>query len=68
MRLGCAVSSAVPATDGKPALVRWGKGQSQEFDAIIFATHSDTTLALLGDHAPQVRNPPTVMRHPFVQS
>ena len=54
VRLGCPVTSAAPAAAGKRARVCWGATQSQEFDAVIFATHSDTTLSVLGEDAPQV--------------
>ncbi len=57
VRLGCPVTSASPASSQQPAVVRWGDSQSQEFDAVIFATHSDTTLSLLGDAAPKVSFP-----------
>ena len=54
VRLGCPVTSATPAAAGQRARVSWGACQSQEFDAVIFATHSDTTLSMLGEDAPQV--------------
>lgn len=63
VRLACPVTSATPASPQKPALVRWGDGQSQEFDAVIFATHSDTTLSLLGDAAPKVVSPAPQQLH-----
>ena len=59
VRLGCPVTSAAPASAGQRARVCWGAGQSQEFDAVIFATHSDTTLSVLGQDAPQV--PPCLL-------
>jgi len=58
VRLGCPVTSATPATSEKPALVQWGNGQSQEFDAVVFATHTDSSLSMLGDAAPQVLKGP----------
>ena len=54
VRLGCPVSSATPAVASERARVCWGASQSQDFDAVIFATHSDTTLSVLGNSAPQV--------------
>ena len=54
VRLGCPVTSAAPAAAGQRARVCWGAAQSQEFDAVIFATHSDTILSVLGKDAPQV--------------
>ena len=63
VRLSCPVTSATPASAQKPALVRWGDGRSQEFDAVIFATHSDTTLSLLGDAAPKVALPAPQQLH-----
>ena len=51
LRLGVAVKS-VTRRGGKAQVRCWGS-EEEEFDQVIMATHSDDTLALLGDAAPQ---------------
>ena len=43
-----------PATPLTPLQVELATGHVQEFDAVILATHSDTSLKILGQNAPQV--------------
>lgn len=43
-----------PATPLTPLQVELATGHVQEFDAVIMATHSDTSLKILGQNAPQV--------------
>ena len=54
VRTSTPVDSVTPAAEGTPAVVRTTAGAADEFDAVVFATHTDTTLALLGAAAPQV--------------
>lgn len=51
IRLGAAVQSVV--RDPGKVLVRCYGGQPEEFDHVIFATHSDDALRLLGDPTAQ---------------
>jgi predicted NAD/FAD-binding protein len=50
LRLGTAVQS-VTRIGGKVQIKVWG-GESEIFDEVIFATHSDDSLRLLGDASP----------------
>ena len=49
VRVSCPVSAVMPA--GSDILLRLGNGTVERFDDVIFACHSDQTLALLGKHA-----------------
>ena len=43
--------------DGQGATVTLQDGSQESFDAVLLATHSDTSLQLLADQAPQVSVP-----------
>ena len=44
----------MPASGEQPARVTLQNGSQESFDAVLLATHSDTSLRLLGDSAPEV--------------
>lgn len=54
MRTSTPVVRVAPAAEGRPTVVHTEAGAAEEFDAVVFATHTDTTLAALGDAAPEV--------------
>ncbi|KAJ1564988.1 hypothetical protein HK405_013456, partial [Cladochytrium tenue] len=49
-RLNSPIKSARPLSDGRVELTN-ASGQTEIFDHVIFATHSDQALAILGEHA-----------------
>lgn len=51
VRLGAPVQSVTRA-GGQASVRAWG-GEAEQFDEVIFATHSDDTLKLLADASPQ---------------
>ena len=53
MRRSEAVTHVTPSCDGRRARVHVGDS-SEEYDAVIMATHTDTTLRMLDDDAPKV--------------
>lgn len=53
MRTSTPVTRVEPQSATARAMVH-AAGAAEEFDAVIFATHTDTTLAALGDAAPEV--------------
>ena len=50
------VVRVTPATPSTPLQVELATGHTQEFDALILATHSDTSLKILGQSASQVQS------------
>lgn len=50
------VVHVTPATPLTPARVELATGHTQEFDAVILAMHTDTSLKVLGQTASQVWN------------
>ena len=52
--MGAEVTRVTPASAHGPATVRLRDGSQESFDAVVLATHSDTSLQLLADQAPQV--------------
>ena len=55
MRCNAAVGKVVPASGGRGPLVEVDGGRmAEEYDAVVLATHTDTTLAMLGSDAPEV--------------
>jgi predicted NAD/FAD-binding protein len=54
VRVSTPVTHVVPATGTSRAEVHAADGSVEEVDAVIFATHTETTLAALGDLAPEV--------------
>lgn len=54
VRMGAEVAQVTPASAGGHATVRLQDGSEESFDAVVLATHSDTSLQLLADQAPQV--------------
>jgi hypothetical protein len=54
VRMSTLVTRVVPASGTCTAIVHAAGGSAEAFDAVIFATHTDTTLAILGDLAPEV--------------
>jgi predicted NAD/FAD-binding protein len=54
VRTSTPVARVTPAAEGCPAVVHTEAGAAEEFDAVVLATHTDTTLAALGDGAPEV--------------
>lgn len=55
MRVNAPVAKVTPAGAGRGPLVHAaGGGSAEEYDAVVFATHTDTTLAVLGSEAPEV--------------
>ena len=55
MRVNAPVAKVTPAGAGRGPLVHAaGGGGAEEYDAVVFATHTDTTLAALGSEAPKV--------------
>ena len=48
------VVKVVPATPLTPLQVELAAGHVQEFDAVVLATHADTSLQLLGHNASTV--------------
>ncbi|KAK9864126.1 hypothetical protein WJX84_007458 [Apatococcus fuscideae] len=53
VRLGAEVARVTPAKPGGQATVSVRGGSQESFDAVVLATHSDTSLQLLADSAPQ---------------
>ena len=55
VRTGCPVARVVPAAGpGQKVTVQTEAGQEDQYDAVIMATHSDISKALLDKAAPQV--------------
>lgn len=55
VRCGCPVAGVTPAaTPGAPVAVHLQDGASEQFGAVVLATHSDVSLALLGSACPPV--------------
>ena len=55
VRVNAPVAKVTPAGAGRSPLVHAaGGGSVEEYDAVVFATHTDTTLAALGSGAPEV--------------
>ena len=55
VRVYAPVAKVTPASAGRGPLVHAaGSGDAEEYDAVVFATHTDTTLAALGSKAPEV--------------
>lgn len=54
VRTSAAVERVTPASGGAPAVVHTAGGAAETFDAVVLATHTDTTLAVLGEAAPEV--------------
>lgn len=65
VRKGTAVTRVIPSTGTLPAIVEAADGSSEEFSAVIFATHTDTTLAALGNLAPEVGTQSSPIPMPF---
>jgi predicted NAD/FAD-binding protein len=55
VRVGCGVAAVTSLGPEGPVLVRSEDGVEETYDAVILATHSDVSLALLGDACPGVR-------------
>ena len=56
MRTGVGISRVIPASPSAPShvTVETEEGESFTFDAVVLATHSDTSLQLLQADAPEV--------------
>ena len=54
VRTSCAVVSVEPVGPTGPVRIRTADGKTEQFDKVVLATHSDTSLALLGSTCPQV--------------
>ena len=54
-RVNAEVTGITPATPLSAVSVETSDGRKQEFNAVILATHSDTSLRLLGHNPPQAR-------------
>jgi predicted NAD/FAD-binding protein len=59
VRTACAVTRVTPEKEDGSCrpVVHSGNGAKEEFDAVVLATHSDVSLALLGDQASEVASP-----------
>ena len=58
VRCGCPVAGVHPAVaPGAPVEVHLQDGTSEQFGAVVLATHSDVSLALLGSACPPVAPP-----------
>ena len=54
VRTSAPVTRVEPASGDGRAVVHAAGFVAEEFDAVIFATHTNTTLAALGSAAPEV--------------
>lgn len=54
VRTGCPVEAVESLGAAGPVRVRTAGGKAEEFDAVVLATHTDTSLALLGGACPPV--------------
>lgn len=57
VRTSTPVTRVEPASGDRRAVVHAAGCAAEQFDAVIFATHTDTTLAALGSAAPEVVAP-----------
>lgn len=57
VRTSTPVTRVEPACGDSRAVVHAAGCAAEQFDAVIFATHTDTTLAALGSAAPEVDAP-----------
>ncbi|KAK9821949.1 hypothetical protein WJX81_001503 [Elliptochloris bilobata] len=54
VRVNASVTKVTPAAAGRgPMLAAADASSAEEYDAVVFATHTDTTLAALGSDAPE---------------
>ncbi len=55
VRTSTTVTHVTPATAGQQASVTTQDGSQERFDAVVLATHSNTSLQLLGDRCLEVQ-------------
>lgn len=60
VRAGCGVAAVESLGKSGPVRLRTEGGATEKFDAVVLATHTDTSLAMLGDACPQVCIPATI--------